>query len=467
MKKTILIIDDEKDYIFLTGEFLKTKGFTILIAANSEQAFLQLKKNQVDVILLDIILNQESGLNLISQIKEKSPHSSILMNTCLNDTSSVVQAMKQGASDYCQKGIDNNQLLDKIQDLIQMNQAIQTKEKLQKNKNLQKIIGSSPQTKALINEVSRISQSDATIFIRGETGVGKSHIAKLIHDHSHRKEQNFVTINCATIPKNLLESELFGHVKGAFTGAVRDKKGKFELAHKGTIFLDEIGELPLDLQVKILQVLQAQEFEKVGGLETIKVDVRVIAATNRDIEEALQNKSFRQDLFYRLNVLPLFIPPLRDRKQDIQDLTKHYLHVFSKKHQKSFHNLDQAIIDQLYHYNWPGNIRELQNVIERAVIVTKGQDMTFADFQNLEKSLQKISDVNNQNLQPINSVWDIEYQNLIKALQNSGGNMTQAAKILGIGRNTLYNRLRKYSISTKAKRQKTHSESKQILNNKF
>lgn len=451
MKQTLLIVDDEIEYATLIGSYFKSKNIDVVLAQDTKSALDILSQSEIHIVLLDIMLGDDSGIELIEKIKILNSDTPIIMNSCLNDTKYVVSAMKAGASDYIQKGVKNEELYKKITEFLQFSSTIMTEKELMNSVSEKPIIGNSYKTKQLIKEISKVSQSDATVFLRGETGTGKNLVAELIHQYSNRKNYPFVTINCATIPGNLLESELFGHEKGAFTGAIRHKKGKFEHANFGTIFLDEIGELTPELQVKILRVIQSQEFESVGGLKTIKVNVRIIAATNRNIEDAVQQNQFREDLYYRLNVLPIFIPPLRERREDVISLIQYYFNQFSKKANKNFNAISHHIIKKLVEYNWPGNVRELQNVIERALIIGREPHLKPTDFAIPNAPVPQIpihaESVGNS---PVNSVWDLEYKALIKAIEQSGGNMTKAASFLGIGRNTLYNRLKKYNIKPKS-----------------
>jgi transcriptional regulator with PAS, ATPase and Fis domain len=301
--------------------------------------------------------------------------------------------------------------------------------------------------KKLVREISKVANSEATVFLFGETGTGKGLVAEVIHGLSRRRNQRLISINCAAIPASLLESELFGHEKGAFTGAIRDKKGIFELADRGTIFLDEIGELAPELQVKLLRVLQGQEFERVGGTRPIKVDVRIIAATNRNLEEAIAEGRFREDLFYRLNVLPITVPPLRERKEDIPILLNHFIREFSEKAGKKFEKLAPDIEEYLSAYPWPGNIRELQNVIERAVVFGKEPRFMTSDFNVAPP--RYTSTTAPVATSSVSSLKELELQLLMQALRQSGGNVSRAARTLGISRGTVYRRLERYEIGLK------------------
>lgn len=446
MRQSLLIVEDDEEYLsILTGHF-ESQGFEVLSAMNGNDVVDRLRDRAVDLIVLDVSLGEESGIDLIVKIKGLHPATPIIMLSSHSDTRFVVDAMKRGASDYLIKPPSFSEMDRKITDLINMNQVMSTERELQNLHGQKIIVGSSHKTKQLVRDLSRMANSDGTVFLRGESGTGKSLIAELIHLYSNRKNHPFVTINCAAIPENLLESELFGHEKGSFTGAIRQKFGKFEFAHKGTIFLDEIGDLTPELQVKLLRVIQSQEFEHVGGLKTIHVDVRIVAATNRNIEELVQQHKFREDLFYRLNVLPIQMPPLRERKEDIPMLVRHFFEVYSRKTNKNFHPLNQIITDKLSSYTWPGNIRELQNVVERAIIIGKEPHLYPSDFLLINNTPNNTHAPEPENFK---SITELEHQTLVKAIRQSGGNLSRASKILGIGRNTLYRRLKKYDIKSK------------------
>jgi transcriptional regulator with PAS, ATPase and Fis domain len=352
--------------------------------------------------------------------------------------------MQKGASDYIPKTVENNELVDKIRKLYEMTYAKKTSGKI---RSYSEIVGESNCIRNLIDVISTVAQSNMPVFLKGESGTGKSLIAETIHKYSKRKDGPFVTINCPATSPMLLESEFFGHEKGSFTGAINTKEGKFEIANGGTIFLDEIGTLSLDLQVKILRVIQNKEFERVGGLKTIKVDVRIIAATNQDIEQSVQEGKFREDLYYRLNVLPIFVPPLRNRKEDIPILAEHFLKQFAKSEGKKFNKLSNEVLTFLRSYDWPGNIRELDNIIGRAVVMGREPDLKISDFSSITEAKNKITKKIDE--EPLTSLKDMEHTELVRALKDSSGNISRAAKILGISRVALYRRMKKYGIELK------------------
>lgn len=446
-KYKILIVDDDPITVNILSKLALTMGFDHFKAFSASQGYEIAKKENPDLILLDLNLPDQTGVDLIPSLKLLNEAFPIIMVSGSGETVDIVAAMQAGASDYVQKPIDTKLLSDKIMKLIEMKNLASTRQKILEKSDDTLLLGSSPAIKRIIQEVSKIANSEAPVLILGESGTGKSMVAELIHRHSRRKSNPFVAINCAAIPANLLESELFGHVKGAFTGAVSDKKGKFEVAHKGSIFLDEIGDLMPDLQVKLLRVLQGQEFERIGSVDTVKVDVRVIAATNRNLEEAIVAKTFREDLYYRLNVLPLVMPPLRERSEDIPSLVKHFIKFYSAKEDKSFREPNPRIMEHLCDYEWPGNVRELQNVIERAIVMGKEPELKMSDFTIKPTLTEKGSEPRTSGA--ISSIKDLEYSSLVKAIERSSGNISRAAKMLGISRDTVYRRLKKFGIKLK------------------
>lgn len=463
MKPHVLLIDDDRIFSTLLSQKLSEVKLQVDCALSAQEAREKIKRSPLPpLIILDVHLPDQSGVDFVLELKKLSPHSPILMVSSSNDTANVVHAIQNGASDYIKKPVNLGEFLKKVKGLIELEMIHSNEYQLDHLKSTSLIIGKSPQTRQLIRQISQVALSDATTLLRGESGTGKTLIAEVIHQLSHRKNNRFVDINCAAIPATLLESELFGHEKGAFTGAIRDKPGKFEIADKGTLFLDEIGDLPPELQVKLLRFLQGHEFERVGGLKTIKADVRVIAATNRNLENALLETKFREDLFYRLNVLPIYIPPLRERKEDIPLLIQHFLNIYSEKAHKHFEPISEEILLHLSHYPWPGNIRELQNVVERAVVLAKHSRLSLNDFTNISfETSPAVIDIKNEkealpkpleDFRVFTSVKDIEKENLLLALSTAKGNVARAAKNLGLSRGTLYRWMKKYHIGQKSEK---------------
>jgi DNA-binding NtrC family response regulator len=442
----VLLADDDRIFLTLLAKRLAEEDWNIATAETAAATVEKVRKHKPDILLLDVFLPDRSGVDVVTEIKALAPDLPVIMVSTSGDTRNVVAAIKNGASDYVKKPVDEALLISKIQQQLDIANLKKTQSEFRESSELRRLIGDSAAMKKLIREISKVANSDATVLLSGETGTGKGLMAEVIHALSGRRNQRFIAINCAAIPATLLESELFGHEKGAFTGAVREKKGIFELANGGTIFLDEIGELATELQVKLLRVLQGQEFERVGGTKSIKVDVRVIAATNRNLEEAIANGHFREDLFYRLNVLPMTAPPLRERKEDIPILLRHFIRQFSEKAGKNFDKLSPDIEEYLSAYPWPGNIRELQNVVERAVVFGKEPRFTAADF-NI--ALPRQPGAAPQSSGPVSSLKDLELQLLMQALRQSGGNVSRAARTLGISRGTVYRRLERHEIGLK------------------
>ena len=451
----IIVLDDDKDFCSVLSVIFEKKGCLVKCLHNSDKITQHIKEFKPNLVLLDVVLPEKSGLEILSEIKTASPSTPVIMISNREDSKLIVSAMKAGAYDYIPKTLNPEDLWDKIKKTLEIEDIKSTENDIMA---YSPILGNSYAAKNLIKMISKVSQTDAPVFLRGESGTGKSLIAETIHNYSRRKNKPFVTINCPAIPGTLLESELFGHEKGAFTGAIRTKEGKFEIAEGGTIFLDEIGDLSIDLQVKILRIIQNKEFERVGGLKTLKTDVRIIAATNGDVEKAVKEGRFREDLFYRLNVLPIYIPALRDRKDDIPIFIENFMRVFSKRENKRFNKLSTDVMDALCNYPWPGNIRELENVLERAVILGKEPELRIADFNFASGSKstgnfdavarQTTISPSYQQSGPV-SLKDMEYRSLLDALQKTSGNISQTAKLLGISRDTLYRRMKKHGIGLK------------------
>jgi two-component system response regulator AtoC len=403
-----------------------------------------------ELMLLDVVLPTKSGIEILAEIRAIDSEIPVIMISNREDAKLIVAAMKAGAYDYIPKTFDPEDIWDKIKKTIDIGVMKNTEKEL---RDYCPIIGECYNAKNLIKMISKVAQTEAPVFLRGESGTGKSLVAETIHGHSKRRDKPFMTINCPAIPAMLLESELFGHEKGSFTGAIKTKEGKFEVANGGTVFLDEIGDLTIDLQVKILRIIQNKEFERVGGVKTFKTDVRIIAATNMDVERAVQEGRFREDLFYRLNVLPIYLPSLRERKEDIPMLAEHFMNIYSKKNNKKFNKIPDDVMNMLSEYAWPGNIRELENVIERAIILGKEPELKRTDFNligtkfRVPEAASDTADLKQPG--PIN-LKDMEYKKLVDALQKTSGNISQTAKILGISRDTLYRRMKKHGIGLKS-----------------
>ncbi|WP_212000493.1 sigma-54 dependent transcriptional regulator [Chitinophaga sp. HK235] len=443
MKGHILIIDDEDQLRKLLSRLLALEGYTMHEAGNIRSAMKILEKEEISVVLSDVKLPDGNGVELVPTIRTRFPQVETIVLTAYGNIADGVQAIKNGAFDYITKGDDNNRILplvSKAMDKARLQFRIRDLEKKIAGKyNFDNILGSSPEIMSAIELARKVAPSDMTVLLLGETGSGKEVFAHAIHEGSNRRQQPFVAVNCSAIGKDILESELFGHVAGAFTGAVKDKKGFFEEARGGTIFLDEMGEMPVELQAKLLRVLEAQEFYKVGEPKAIKTDVRVIAATNRNLEQEIAAGHFREDLFYRLSVFQISLPSLNNRKKDIPLLATWFIQQFAPKMNKRLTGMSPAFLQALQQHSWKGNIRELRNVIERAAILT---DTDILDVSSLPFDFQQGKDDNASSLR----LADMERSHIIKVLGQVKGNKTRAAELLDIGLTTLYNKIKEYNI---------------------
>jgi len=442
---TILIIDDEEKLRSLLARILRLEGYAISEAATANQALRSLEKEEAEVILCDVKLPDANGVKLITQIKQKHPAAEMILLTAYGNIPDGVQAIKNGAFDYIIKGDDNDKIIPLVSrafEKVQLQKRIyQLEQKIGKRYSFENILGSSAQIRHSISLAKKVSATDATVLLTGETGTGKEVFAQAIHYNSKRAQQNFVAVNCSSFSKELLESEIFGHKAGAFTGAIKDKKGLMEEADKGTLFLDEIGEMPLELQAKLLRVLEAKEFIKVGDTKTLKVDVRIIAATNKDLENEVKENRFREDLFYRLNVFAIELPSLNERKEDIPALTEFFMQTFAAKVGKNITRAEAGVLKLLQQHNWKGNIRELKNVIERACILVDGNELTV---ESLPLELQAVN--NKQSSLSDFSLENVEKRHIQRVLNYTKGNKTETARLLNIGLTTLYRKIEEYGI---------------------
>jgi DNA-binding NtrC family response regulator len=449
MKKASILLIDDDDSLRRVMEFSLTgAGHTVQTAASGEDGLRLFEKGTFDAVITDITMPGMSGMEVLSKVHNHSPTIPVIVITAYGTIESAVEAMKQGAFDYITKPFNRDELRLTLERAIKMRRLerenVELRAEVTDRYCFESIIGSSEKMKELLDLAGRVAASDANVLITGESGTGKELLAKGVHFNSRRANEPFIAVNCAAIPETLIESELFGHVKGSFTGAVRDKEGKFELADGGTLFLDEIGDLRIDLQAKILRALQEREVDRVGGDKPLSVDVRVIAATNKDIEHAVKEGSFREDLYYRLNVITLFIPPLRERKEDIPLLVNHFLKKFNAEADV---HVDAPALSALTAYGWPGNVRELENVIERASVLKRGPLITRDELpEKLKKERTDVEDfILNLPEQGI-SLEALEKSLIIKALDKHKGNQTRAAEFLGITRPTLIYRMDKFKL---------------------
>ncbi|HOW53763.1 MAG TPA: sigma-54 dependent transcriptional regulator [Syntrophorhabdaceae bacterium] len=443
---SILIVEDEETQRSLLGGLLRKEGYTVGEAADGESAAALFQKEIFEIVLLDYKLPDTDGLTLLKKIKEVNPATEVVMITAFGSIENAVGALKAGASEYLTKPVDLDDLFFKLRKIEEKTYLIREnmilRETLKDRFKSEDFVYHSEKMHEVSSLVVRIARTDSTCIISGESGVGKEVIVNMIHALSERKSFPLVKVNCAAIPETLLESELFGYEKGAFTGAYQRKAGKFELANKGTIFLDEIGDIPVVLQSKLLRVIQEKEIERLGGVQPVKVDVRIIAATNRNLDEEVKKGTFREDLFYRLNVVNILIPPLRERKEDVPLLIDFFLKKYNSKHKKNVKGLTREARDVLVKYDYPGNVRELENIIERAIVLTRGDHITSEDLPNLAEQAMAGSDGSIRG-----TVESIEKTMIIEALVNADWVQTKAAASLGLSERMLRYKIKKYKIT--------------------
>ena len=442
---SILIIDDETKIRTLLARILELEGFEIYQAEDLKSGLKKIKTLTPEVILCDVKLPDGNGVEFAKEIKEKFPLIEIILLTAYGNIPDGVQAIKNGAFDYITKGDDNNRILPLLYralDRVKYNKENEvTQETTSTKLDSKLLLGKSPIFEQALQLAQKVAPTNATVLLTGETGTGKEVFATAIHQSSLRKDQNFVAINCSAFSKDLLESELFGHKAGAFTGAMKDQKGLFEEAHLGTIFLDEIGEMALDLQAKLLRVLESGEFIKIGETKPTKVDVRIIAATNRNLEKEIANGTFREDLFYRISVFHIELPSLRERVSDIELIVNQFIKHFNQYYQKNIKSIDNDVLLFLKKYSWPGNIRELKNMIERAIILSENEELSANDFPLYIQTSE--TDQNENSLE----LTLMEKKHIQKVLKFTKGNKTKTAELLGIGLTTLYRKIAEYELN--------------------
>jgi DNA-binding NtrC family response regulator len=438
-EKKILLVEDDNIMRVTLEDVLQSEGYDVESVGDGKGAIEIIENNKFDIVLTDIILPKINGIDVLKAIKKVSPDTTVVMMTAYGSIKDAVESMKLGAYDYITKPFLMEELLINLKKIIDYQnlkeENIRLKKDLEKCYLYSDIIGKSESMQEIFSLIKKIADTDSTVLIRGETGTGKELIAMAIHYNSKRKDYPLIKVNCAALPSTLLESELFGYEKGAFTGAIRKKSGRFELANRGTIFLDEIGDIPTEIQAKLLRILQEKEFERIGGINTIKVDVRIIAATNQNLEQKITEGSFREDLYYRLNVISIEVPPLRERLEDIPPLVEHFLSQFNEKFGKKI-SISKDAMDALMKYDFPGNVRELGNIIERAVILSSNDIITAKDL-----SLKRESS-NTPSLSLREYLLKVEKDYILKALNMFSGNKTLTAEFLGISRKTLWEKLK-------------------------
>ena len=472
----ILVADDEPNLRRILTAILTRDGYQVTQAKDGQDAIEQLEQ-PFDVVITDLNMPRKNGMAVLNTLSKNNPTTPVIMITAFGSVDNAVAAVKAGAFDYIEKPFEQEQIRQIVKKaLIQSRKNQETPLVIPGEKTSEGefgLIGNSSKMKDIFSVIRKVSDTPSTVLISGESGTGKELVAKALHENSSRKNEPFIKINCAAIPKNLMESELFGYEKGAFTGATSSKPGRFELADKGTLFLDEIGEIPVEMQVKLLRALQESEFERVGGIKTLKVDVRLVTATNRDLEQEVQNGNFRDDLFYRLNVVPLTIPPLRDRGDDTKLLVDHIIQKFNHRLSKNVKSISDDAMAALQRHRWPGNIRELENVLERTMLFCTGESIGIGDIptditeskipgksqgtSNSQLSQTPSGPADTLEVDENTSLKDVvraetnrvEKELIVKALEETSGNVTQAAKLLKISRKSLQTKMKDFGLRDK------------------
>ncbi|RKX22532.1 MAG: hypothetical protein DRP35_01675 [Candidatus Zixiibacteriota bacterium] len=444
----LLIVDDEKNQRELLSGYLDKKGFTVFTADSGEQALNEYHKHFSSLAIVDMKMSGMNGIELLSRLKEINPFIQVLMLTAFGSVETAVAAMKAGANDYLTKPVEDlDELMIKLEKAYLQNQLIVENKVMQERLSEvfpeTEIIGESDAIKDIKEMISLVAQKDATVLITGLSGTGKELVAQALHALSDRANKRLVAINCSAFPENLLESELFGYEKGAFTGADKTKQGRFELADGGTLFLDEIGDMPLSMQVKLLRVLDQKKIERLGSVKEIELDIRIIAATNRDLGTMVKERKFREDLFYRLNVIQVKLPGLKERKSDILLLAEKFIDKSSRKIGKKIIGIDSDAANILTSYDWPGNVRELQNIIERAVVLSRSDTITVKELSGLSNNLE-LSPLAKSDIIPLS---ELEKNHIKQALNQFNWNMSLTSQKLGIHRNTLRTKIKEYNIS--------------------
>ncbi|EGJ49319.1 sigma-54 dependent transcriptional regulator [Desulfocurvibacter africanus] len=454
MADTILVIDDEQNYLLVLSTLLEDQGYNVTAIPDPETALAYLEESEVDVVITDMKMPKLSGQHVLEHVRRNYPQVPVLIMTAFGSIEAAVEAMRVGAFDYISKPFSNDELLLSVAKAVQFAHARQQNrlllESMSKQFGVGNIIGGSRPMRRVLEMIQRAGPSRSTVLVSGESGTGKELVARAIHLTSPRKDQPFVSVNCMALNPGVMESELFGHEKGSFTGAVARKRGRFELADGGTLFLDEIGELSHETQVKLLRVLQERRFERVGGVDPIEVDIRVVAATNKNLQKAVSEGIFREDLFYRLNVVHIEMPPLRERREDIPLLAMHFLHKFSRENQKIFKGFTPDALNYLQGFDWPGNVRQLENVIERSVVLadaeTIGVEDLPAEIKDEEAQYKSAVDMLPTRINLPDTLEKIEAALIRRALAKSEFVQVKAAELLGVSKSLLAYKLKKYKI---------------------
>jgi two-component system response regulator HydG len=444
MKARILVVDDDRAHMTMLVAMLGSWGYEVDTADDGAMAVTRVRERAYDVVLTDVRMAEVDGIEALRRIKSYNPYLPVLIMTAYSSVDVAVQALKAGALDYLHKPLDFNELRAGLERALEQGGAQRSEGPGGAADPVSEMIGDSPPMRELAAMIRAVAPSEASVLILGESGTGKELVAKALHDGSPRKARPMVTVNCAALAENLLESELFGHEKGAYTGAQRQRDGRFVQADGGTLFLDEIGEMAPALQAKLLRALQQGEVQRLGSDRSIRVDVRVLAATNRDLEAEVRDGGFREDLYYRLNVIALRVPALRERPEDIPLLARHFLHRFAERNRKSYRGFSPRVMDLMLHYDWPGNVRELENVVERAVILSPGEFVTENDLPATLRGSEKSAPgpFGGQSLE------DAEREAIARTLEQVGNNKSEAARVLGVTRVTLRSKMKKFGLDS-------------------
>ncbi|UCB43640.1 MAG: sigma-54-dependent Fis family transcriptional regulator [Dehalococcoidales bacterium] len=442
----ILVVDDEAIVRESLCDWLNDAGYHVFTAESGSQALEILEEEQIGIIISDLVMPGMDGIEFMKKAKEMNPVVNVIIITAFASIPTAISAMREGAYDYIEKPFCPERLAILLEKLVEhqglVEENISLHKKLKERYEFENITAKSPKMQQVVEIIKVVARSNATVLITGESGTGKELVARSIHSQSHRRSKPFVAVNCVALPESLLESELFGHEKGSFTGAYAQKKGKFEVANKGTLFLDEIGDMSANIQGHLLRVLEEKEFTRVGGNELVKTDVRVVSATNKDIKRAVTDETFREDLYYRLNVVSIDLPPLRERKEDIPLLAQYFLEKFATENQKEITEYSPKATDFLLKYEWPGNVRELENAIERAVILSKNACIEVGDLVQENSQLVRVTLAGK-------SLDEVEKNHILHVLTETNGNYSEAAAVLGIARMTLYNKIKAYGLDVK------------------
>lgn len=454
MNDRVLIVDDETNIRKVLKALVEQQGYSASEARNGMEAISCLKKEEIHTIITDLRMPHLDGMGFLKRVSDQYPDIPVIIITAHETVDSAVSALKLGAFDYISKPFENQEMVQVIGKAIN---TYQSKSRSPSDLEIHSdLISQSPKMKEILKIIQKVSDSPSTVLITGESGTGKELVARALHNRSSRSQNSFIAINCSAIPSTLIESELFGYERGAFTGAVTSKPGRFELANQGTLFLDEIGEISQEMQAKLLRVLQNSEIERVGGIQTLKIDIRLISATNKDLTEEVKKGNFREDLYYRLNVVPIYLPPLRERLEDFPTLVNFFIEKYNKKLGKKIQGMDEQAMGMLSQFEWPGNIRQLENVIERMILLNEGDRLTLKSIPkeilgDTPMAVSAPQAIGNSSFKEIvkETTQKIEKELILKALEETHGNVTRASKKLGISRKSLQNKIKEYQLHGK------------------